>query len=203
MDFKALSIAILEELTNPHADREYIAAKLRACLDNDATTLYNVIDTKNKALAVEHAQSTTQLTTLNDELKTLRTTVENECIQEKLTLISRFEKEKRNLEDHINAKDCQLGQAQTTFNQMNEYIQKTHAELEAHKASLKDATKQLADLRKAHDESEVVALRKEVSVVRSELDTITEKYYTETKQYKEKIASLTYKIHTLNSPRAW
>jgi chromosome segregation ATPase len=146
MDFKALSVAILNQLMDPTADKEYIAAKLRACIDNDVSALYDVIDTKNKSLQEKHNEARKyihQLTDDNDQLRIKLADMDTD-----LLTIERLKKEKQCLEEQIRAKDDHLARAESTFNQMNEYIQKSHAEIVSLKESLKSANDELDNIRK-------------------------------------------------------
>jgi chromosome segregation ATPase len=199
MDFKALSITILAELAEPNSDKDYIAAKLRACIDQDANALYEVMDIKNKALQKNLMDSTTQITTLTEKHTTLRQTVGAE-----------FQLEKNSLLGTIAEKEAYLSQARTTFAQMNEYIAKMNTEMETLKASLTKANDELAIAHKKYAESDVACLSKELKDIRAiadqrkaELDILTTKYYCETKEYNAKIASLTYKLNCYENKRAW
>ncbi len=199
MDFKALSISILAELAEPNSDKDYIAAKLRACIDQDANALYEVMDSKNKALQKDLMDSTTQITTLTEKLTTLRQTVDAE-----------FQVEKKTLTDTIAERDATLAQARTAFAQMNEYIAKMNTEMETLKASLTKANDDIAIAHKTYAESDISRLSKELKDTRAiadqqkaELDILTKKYYCETKEYNSKIASLTYKLNCYENKRAW
>ena len=137
MDFKALSATILEELAEPGADNLYISAKLKACLEESETGLYEVMDNKNKSLQKQLAEAAARTTTLTDENTELLASTE-QAVQMKIVYITQqFDKEKSTMMEYIHAKDAELARAHTTFNQMNEYIQKVHAELEALKAALR------------------------------------------------------------------
>ncbi len=121
MDFKSLSITILEELTDPNVDKAYVSAKIRACIDMSDIDLYTVMDKKNKELQKEITAANEKITALAEE------TMEMNARQ--------FEKERAELISHIHTKDAQLASAQATFTQMNEYIQKLHAEIASLKAA--------------------------------------------------------------------
>ena len=124
MDFKSLSITILEELSDPKVDKTYVSAKIRACIEMNDVDLYMAMDKKNKELQKEIVTVNEKITTLTDELMGMND-----------RQLQQFEKERADLISHIHAKDAQLTSAHANFTQMNEYIQKLHTEI----ASLKES----------------------------------------------------------------
>jgi chromosome segregation ATPase len=121
MDYKALSLTILEELSNPHVDKTYVSAKVRACIDESSTDLYKIMDTKNKELQKELVEANEKITEITDEMEQIQDSAEKAAQMKFVHIIQQFEKERSEMA-------AQLARAQTTFNQMNEYIQKLHAE---------------------------------------------------------------------------
>lgn len=128
MDFKALSISILPDLAETTSDKEYISAKLRACIDQDPNALYEAMESKNKTLHKANLDSKTQITTLTKQHKTATQKMETD-----------FQKEKKKLTDTIAEKNTLLTQAQTAFNQMR-------AEIDSLKSSLQTANAKIASL---------------------------------------------------------
>lgn len=138
MDFKALSITILTELLEPNADNEYIAAKLRACINEDSNTLYEVINNKNIDLQRKQLKHTTHIKELLDEMDHLRITLNDEPMYKGL-----LREEYKTLEEHndkieeinkkfraqIEAKDLQLTQGHQQVAAMNDYILSCQSEI--------------------------------------------------------------------------
>lgn len=132
MDFKALSLAILDELTDTNADKEYIAAKLRACIENDETDLYNVMDTKNKALQEKQLEDSIcikQLTEENEQLRLKQLPTDDPMIPTMSEQILHLQQTNTQLLSQLQSKDDQLTQAQSTITQMNTYIQSCQQEI--------------------------------------------------------------------------
>ncbi len=121
MDYKALSLTILEELSNPHVDKTYVSAKVRACIDESSTDLYKIMDTKNKELQKELVEANEKIAEITDEMEQIQDAAEKAAQMKFVHIIQQFEKERSEMA-------AQLARAQTTFNQMNDYIQKLHAE---------------------------------------------------------------------------
>jgi hypothetical protein len=76
MDFKALSLELIQELSDPISNKAYVHAKLRACIEEDAPTLFRLINEeasritaeKDAAIARVKADRDTVVARLTDEV---------------------------------------------------------------------------------------------------------------------------------------
>jgi chromosome segregation ATPase len=137
MDFKALSITILPELAETTADKDYIAGKLRACIDQDPNALYDVMESKYKTLHKANLEYKAEITTLTKKSKT---------DSEKMK--ADFEKEKKKLSGTIVEKDAILTQAQTAFNQIRTEMDALRSALQTANAKVASLTSELNEARR-------------------------------------------------------